>query len=492
MLHTLYGKLAAVLLGLFALVALGAVLGTVHVVKLYSLEASQRLHQDLAAHLVVQNAITGTSSADASRLSPMFAAQMMINPAIHIYLLDRDGRVLAGQARDEASRRVSVSLEPVDRYLSAQRKLPILGDDPRDASKRRIFSAVALGDGSGYLYVVLADPVADAAVGVLDSYVMRLATAGVIGTIVLALLMGLVLFALITRKVRRLDAMMQQFQASDFTTRPSFPVLPATRHRDEIDRLTLSLRDLASRVVSQVQKLKQTDQLRRELVANVSHDLKTPLASLQGYVDTLLIKDGLLSAQERRTYLSVASRSCERLGKLVSDLIDLAKLDANEVVPNPEAFSVAELLHDVAQKSQLKAEQRKVALRVDVAQGAPFVHADIGLIERVLENLIGNALAHTDAGGSVTLGAYPVEQAVAVHVSDSGSGIAAEDLEHVFERFYRVNGSTWEQGGNAGLGLAITKSILDLHGSQMKVESQLGVGTRFIFKLPAASLKAAA
>ncbi|HEU5283093.1 MAG TPA: HAMP domain-containing sensor histidine kinase, partial [Burkholderiales bacterium] len=281
----------------------------------------------------------------------------------------------------------------------------------------------------------------------------------------------------------------ERFQATDFSQHPQLPPLPEGRSGDEIDRLGVSLRDMAARIVNQVQTLKQTDVLRRELVANVSHDLKTPLATLQGYVDTLLLKDDALAPAERRHYLGVASRSCQRLSKLVADLIELAKLDAHEVTLQPEPFSPGELLQDVAQKFQLKAEQRRVALETVLPDRVPYVSADIRLIERVLENLIGNALAHTDSGGKVRLTVDSAGSDVVLWVSDTGCGIPADELPHVFERFYRVNGADWERGGNAGLGLAITKSILDLHGSEMKVESQVGVGTSFAFTLPTTRLE---
>jgi signal transduction histidine kinase len=285
---------------------------------------------------------------------------------------------------------------------------------------------------------------------------------------------------------------MERFQAADFTQRPDLPPLPEGKHGDEIDRIGLTFRDMANRMVTQLQKLKQTDGLRRELVANVSHDLKTPLASLQGYVDTLLLKDDTLSPEERRNYLGVASRSCERLGKLVVDLIELAKLDAHEVTPQCESFSPAELVQDVAQKFQLKAEQRRIQLQVELPERVPYVCADIGLIERVLDNLISNALSHTDPGGSVFLALKPGGDAVSVEVADTGRGIPEPELPHIFERFYRANTGSWEEGGHAGLGLAITKSILDLHGCRMSVASKLGTGTRFAFALPVSQLQAAA
>jgi signal transduction histidine kinase len=494
MFRTLYSKLAAVLLGLFALVGAGAVFGTLHVLSLYHLESSQQLNRTLARHLAEQNLLANLSDANAGRLRGMFDMQMIINPAIQIYLLDVHGTIVAHSAPPGEVKLQRVALDPVQAFLAPGGKFPVFGDDPRRPGQRRIFSVAQIpadGRPQGYLYVVLADPVHERPASLLSqSYVIKLAVAVALASILLALLVGLAVFALITRKLRQLADGVERFQATDFSQRPHLPPLPDGRGGDEIDRLGVSLRDMAARIVSQVQRLKQTDVLRRELVANVSHDLKTPLATLQGYVDTLLLKDDALAASERRHYLGVASRSCQRLSKLVADLIELAKLDAHEVTPQPEAFSPGELLQDVAQKFQLKAEQRRIALETVLPDRVPYVSADIGLIERVLENLIGNALAHTDAGGKVRLTLGSAGSEVVLRVSDTGCGIPADELPHVFERFYRVNGADWERGGNAGLGLAITKSILDLHGSEMKVKSQVGVGTSFAFTLPAARLEA--
>jgi signal transduction histidine kinase len=127
-----------------------------------------------------------------------------------------------------------------------------------------------------------------------------------------------------------------------------------------------------------------------------------------------------------------------------------------------------------------------VRLEIDLPERVPYLSADIGLIERVLDNLIGNALAHTGAGGTVRLALRQEDDGLILQVSDTGSGISDEDLPHIFERFYRANSDGWEQGGHAGLGLAITKSILDLHGSPMEVDSKVGVGTTFAFRLPVA------
>jgi signal transduction histidine kinase len=491
MFRTLYSKLAAVLLGLFVLVGAAAIFGTLHLFSLYHLESNQKLNRTLAAHLAEQNKLAHVADADTDRLRSLFDMQMIVNPAIQIYLLGPDGEVVAFSADPDEVKTRHVALGPIRSFLAGEGNFPILGDDPRHPGARTIFSVASIpasGAAEGYLYVVLGSPQQESVGHLLSqSYAVQIAASVAGMSLLFAFLVGLIIFAVITRKLERLAAGMAQFQAADFTQRPELPPLAEGHYGDEIDRLGLTFRELANRMVTQVQKLKQTDVLRRELVANVSHDLKTPLASLQGYVDTLLLKDDTLSPEERRNYLGVAARSCERLGKLVADLIELAKLDAHEVLPQREAFSPGELLQDVAQKFEIKAQQREVRLEMRIPERISYVYGDIGLIERVLDNLIGNALAHTDPGGCVCLGLKPEGEAVVVEVTDTGHGIPEQDLPHVFERFYRANTGSWEQGGHAGLGLAITKSILDLHGSRMRVESRVGIGTSFAFSLPVAA-----
>jgi len=493
MFRTVYSKLAAVLLGLFALVGVVSIAGTLHFFQLYNQEANQRLNQPLARHLADQNLLSNLSDAKPERLRAMFDMQMIVNPSIQIYLLDAAGRIIAFSAAPGDVKLQRVSLQPIRAFIDHSAKLPIHGDDPREPGARRIFSVAPIPNGGapeGYLYVVLAGARDAGVAGLLQqSDIVRIA-AGVAGlSVLLALLVGLGIFAVMTRKLERLAKAMDGFQGADFSVQAEALPMPKHADGDEIDRLATTFREMASRITTQLHTLRQNDQLRRELVANVSHDLKTPIATLQGYVDTLLLKDSALNADERMSYLAIASRSCQRLGKLVGDLIELAKLEANEVTLRPEPFSVGELVQDAAQKFELNAQQKQVRLELDFPERLPYVAADIGLIERVLENLIGNALTHTSAGGSVRLGVTVDGTEAQVHIADTGCGIAKEDLPHVFERFYRVSNADWDKGAHAGLGLAITKSILDLHGSKLSVDSVLGVGTAFHFTLPVAVLE---
>ncbi len=225
--------------------------------------------------------------------------------------------------------------------------------------------------------------------------------------------------------------------------------------------------------------------LRRDLIANVSHDLRTPLVSIRGYLEVLASKGETLSPAQRRSYLDTAVRQSEHLGTLIDELFELAKLDFKGITLQRESFQLAELVSDVLQKFQLIAAGKVVALRLDAEPGLALVDADLGLIERVLDNLIGNALKHTPPGGSVCVRLAADESMVEVNVVDNGVGIVASDLPFIFDRFYRAGGSQARDASSAGLGLAITKRILELHGRTVDARSD-GTGSCFRFSLPRA------
>jgi signal transduction histidine kinase len=256
------------------------------------------------------------------------------------------------------------------------------------------------------------------------------------------------------------------------------------RPGDEIDRLSVTFKQLAERIQRQMEKIKTADTQRRELIANVSHDLRTPLATLRGYIETLFLKDDNLTAQDRRHHLEIAIQHCERLGKLVDALFELAKLDSKEIEVQYEPFNISELANDVIQKFDLSARQKDVSIQIDLDPRLPFVNADIAMIERVIENLIENALRHTPAGGAVRLSFSPQNGDISVCVSDTGQGIPEEDLPFIFERFYQRDETRKDRTGYAGLGLAIARRILELHDKPIHVESTAGSGTTFTFFLP--------
>ena len=306
--------------------------------------------------------------------------------------------------------------------------------------------------------------------------------------IVFALLAALVIFSTLTRRLSRLATAMERFKASDFCGM-QLPADLARRSGDEIDRLGITFHEMAELIGQQVRALRDSDRLQRELVANVSHDLRTPLAALRGYLETLLLKEQCLAPEERHNYLEIAARQSEHLSRLVGELFDLSKFDTEQVILARETFPMAELIQDVVQKYRPTAERKGVRLEATWPEPVPALSADIGLIERVLENLIENALRHTPAGGRVAVRLVAGANGICVDVCDTGQGIPAQELPHVFERFYRGEVSLVGKSGGAGLGLAIAKRIVELHGGTMQARSEAGLGAQFTFCLPAVAAK---
>ncbi len=482
--RSLYTKLAVILTLLFGLVALLFVLLLSQATERYQQEVAQKLNATLAENMVAERLLFRDGEIDQVALEQLFHVLMVINPRVELYLLDTGGRILAFSAPPGKVQRKAVDLRPVRRFLSGDYTPPLSGDDPRSPERRKVFSVAPIdvdGRPVGYLYVILAGEQYDSVAQMLaGSYVIKRDVLLSLVVVVFALFAGLLLFALLTRRLRRLTRAVENFQLAGF----SGALPPGRRNGDEIERLTCSINAMAERIAGQVQRLQETDSQRRELVANVSHDLRTPLASLQGYLETLRLKGEDLGREEQLHYLEIAHRHCRHLGRLVEELFDLARLDANEVQPVLEPFSLPELVQDVVHKFELRAGQSEVTLLARYDADLPFVVGDIALIERVMDNLIENALRHTPAGGTVTVAVQPVGGALAIQVIDTGSGIPAEDIPYIFERFYQSD--RMRTRGGAGLGLAIARRIVELHGRTIRAASSSGRGTTFAFDLPVA------
>ncbi len=318
-----------------------------------------------------------------------------------------------------------------------------------------------------------------------------LVTGVMIASVAFALVAALAVFRFVERRLVRLTEAVERFAQGGFKTPLRVP--GADAQGDELARLARRVEEMSSRIAEQLDEQARGVERRRELLVNVSHDLRTPLASMQGYLELLLVKRGKLEPAEERNYLEAAVRQSERLGRLVADLFELTRLEAAEATPQLECFAHAELAQDVVQRFALDAAQRGVrvqAVCVDEGDAVVQVRADIGMVERVLVNLVDNALRHTPAQGSVDVvcgverdnEGHPRRATLAVN--DTGQGIAPHELPGIFDRYDRADRTAPD--AHRGLGLAIAQHIVRLHGGTIAVRSTLGEGTSFGFDLPLA------
>lgn len=459
-------------------------------------EVIQSLSRGLAAHIARSTELMRQGRLRSDAVRRLFGRMMAVNPSVELYLLDAGGRITGDDAPPGRVKRQRVDLAPVRRFLAGAR-LPIVGDDPRSLHARKVFSAARLpgvgGKPAGYIYVILQGQTRQALAAHAEASAERRDTLRSMALVAaLSLAAGLLAFGWITRPLRRLAQALGGFdvggspQQLEQLARSVAPA-PAgaagsARAKDEIAVLQQAFAQMAGRIAEQWQALALTEQRRREFVANVSHDLRTPLTSLHGYLEILALKGDGLGPEERRRYLATALAQSAKVGRLAQSLFELARLEDGHVVAQCEDFALADLVQDVFQKFELAARGKRIRLEVDMPERPPRVHADLAMIERVLTNLVDNAIRHTPEGGMVRVDIAARDGQVAVAVCDSGPGVPPELRDSLFRR--ALGGQQPQRGG---LGLLIVRRMLQLQGSDIALVQRPGLGAVFEFVLQAAS-----
>jgi len=293
----------------------------------------------------------------------------------------------------------------------------------------------------------------------------------------MAMVLGYFLSNTVTDRIHLLKNAAENLASGDLQTR--VPV----NGRDEVAALAITFNQMAEQLQAADQKQRELESLRRDLIAWVSHDLQTPLTSMRAILEAL--SDGVVEDPETvKRYLNTAQRDVRNLSSLIDDLFQMAQLDAGGFPLHRAEASLGDLISDTLESFTELAKQQEITLEGNVDSNVDPVMMDTQAIGRVLNNLIGNALRHTSNNGHVSVWVRRTVQGVEVTVSDTGAGIRSEDIAHIFERFYRGEKSRNRGTGGAGLGLAIARGIVQAHGGDIKVDSEIGKGTQFTFQIP--------
>ena len=486
---TLTTRLALAFTAIAVAIASTLVVGGQYAMTRYFQEVNQELNRSIAMYVVDRLDLLGNGGVNQEQLGVLADRAMTLNPAVEVYLLDPTGRILAHALAPETILMDVVDLAPVHAFLAGAAAPPILGDNPRNPDADQAFSAFPIDrddERLGYLYVVLGGKQFESVLGMFEnSYVIRLTSVVGGATLLVALVFGFWLVRHQTAPFAALQRAVRGFGEAGFTGPPSLDQVETTSH--EVRWLKDDIEQMIARLGQQYAALDASDRVRRELIANVSHDLRTPLASIQGYLETIILKGDELDADEHRRFLDIAHRHSKRLAHLINELFELARLDSGIVDLAVEPFSLTELLHDVVLEFELQAKERGITLRFERTN--VYVRGDIALIQRVLENLIGNALRFTPRNGNVVVGIAIDRDEARISVRDDGIGIAESDLPLIFDRYYSsratavATGTEGEPTASGGLGLAIVKRILQLHDQPIEVASAVDQGTTFTFSL---------
>ena len=444
--NSLYWKIAGTFVLILTLVGLGYVLITAYFANQFFEEANQKLHGQVAQHLIDEKFKEQMPFLeDGSINKPLFGDimhdMMAVNRRIEVYLLDTTGMVKYSVVLDHEApeaNTIQVDTKVIQAFIQEPGEQLLLGDNPRNMVEKKAFSAAKFNiqGQSGFIYIILDSEVFDSvSYSLLGTYIGRLGGTAMLLTFLGAIGIGLLIIWFLTKNLRKIIQTVHQFEQGDLHARVKL------KSQGELSVLADSFDHMADTILGNIEEIKQTENLRKELVANVSHDLRNPLAIIQGYIETLQIKGPTLPEPERQSYMQVILKSLERLNKLVAELFELSRLESNQIKLAAEAFDIRELVSDVSEKFSLLAEQKKVSFELaGMDQALPQVVGDISLIERVLQNLLDNAFKFTPEGGKILLQLASKSEGVEVTVADTGVGIPKEDIPHLFERYYTATG----------------------------------------------------
>ena len=480
-----YFKISAILLALLVTMgALQAVLLANFFIK-FGYEAEQLLNLDLADTLAAELLPIVTPTIDYPELQNQIFRFSQLFPRYDVYILDSEGK-LRFYLKDRWFLKLDrVSLEPIKKLLitDARPTLPLFGDNPGKGGNQAIFSATRLefGGEPGYLYVVLSNERNETVASVLrGSYLLMNSAAGLVLTVVVTAFVGLILFSLLTRRLKSMTQVVTQFDAGEMEKRI------AVDSTDELGQLGSSFNRMADTILSNIEQLKATDKLRRDLVASISHDLRSPITSVRGYLDEVRELSEPIDWEKVQPAINIAYNNVRNLESLVSELFEYSKLEAKDTKPVLAPCSLTALCEWISLKFEPVAERFAVQIVTECPSDLPAVLADQALLERALSNLVENGIRYNRDGGKVVLTAIREREQILIAVRDTGVGIAPEDLPRIFDSFFRVDKSRSKDLPGTGLGLAIVKKIIEAHGAEIAVASVRHEGTTFSFALQVA------
>ncbi len=450
----------------------------------YRLMLEQRVFWEIAESAAADLQPLLTGPIDADQVLVKLAQFANLNPKVDFYLVKGSGELYPSGQIAVTETNISIDTGPIEHFikLKGYPEEPILGRDPyyRTTSKTQIFSAarVQIEGEPGYLYAVIGGEHYEQVQNMIGDYSLGrigLALSAILAVLTVAT--GLLVFALITRRFSSMTEVVQRFSEGDYSKRID------SVSSDEIGEHARVFNQMADRLVATMEQIKQNDELRRELFANVSHELRRPISFMRAALETLLLRSADHGDEQHAVLIQQAVTSCDGLDRLVEDLFELSRLTARIKPINAEAFDLGDLVSDVVAKFKAKAEDSDIHLELDYPEELPDAFGDVGLIQRALSNLVENALHYTPTGGRVWVSIEVQEAELRISVRDSGIGMSQEELAQIFSRFYRARKARELSPSGTGLGLAITKEIVESHNSSIVVESEEGKGSTFYFNI---------
>ena len=407
-------------------------------------------------------------------------------PGVRLYLVTTTGEIAVDLSAD-SSRPIAPVVDPKAIMEFAHNEFwngqPSYTEDPVAPGSQALFVAASsrIGETPYLVLAILNESIAWATTDEALDQALGPYALIVLGTLLaISGLSFLCIFFLITRPLRHVMELFREYERGNFSARVVIP------GNDELHQLADNAHTMAQTIERQIRQISERDEIRRDLIGGISHDLRTPIATLRLEVSSLTNDNVIREHPRLLERTQKLERNLSSLGRLLGQLFELAKLEAQEAPPELVAYPIGELLLEMKERFEGRAQEHKISLIKGIVDSQTEVTCDPALVERVLTNLIENALTYTLPGGTVSLSAEAGPNEMVISVTDSGVGIAVEEHELIFQRSYRS--SRWEarRRSSAGLGLAIVKKLLEVQGSSVSLSSEEGKGSCFSFSMPLA------
>ncbi|HEV8082302.1 MAG TPA: HAMP domain-containing sensor histidine kinase [Chitinophagaceae bacterium] len=431
----------------------------------YHLASTQLLNKDVAAHIAKFASPFDRFGINKRKADSVFKNVMILNPSTEVYFLDTAGNVMDFYGPNKEIKLWKVPLENIDKFILSKGEEYIKSPDPRDQSHDKIFSAaevISKPKKLGYIYVILgSNEYRTVSEMLFSSHISNFAIKAFIFIILLSIALSLLYIQSIQKRFNRMVNVLEKFQNGDFNAR--FKI----KDNDELASVSLAFNKMADLLTYNIDQLTKSEMERKDFIANISHDLLTPLSIARGYAETIVIKKHEISQPEIDNYVDMILKKMLQVEHMVKQLFEITKMESPEFKAKKESFVLSEIVQETVNTFQLIASQKGVTLKCIQCQYHVWVSADIKLMERVIQNLVDNAVKNTSENGIIKV-ALQVENNNLIFNVENTSNPLSEELINWINNEEARDAET--KPSRSGLGLVIVKKILHLHGSVLKAQ----------------------
>ena len=459
---SIFSRIILLIVSLITVLAAVFIAITYIVATNYYDSSTQLLNKDVATHIAEFAAPFNAYGLSKRKADSVFHDAMVLSPNSEVYFLDTAGSVIDfyDKSKQPSIRQWKISLNAINRHVATGGKDYIKGPDPRDPAQPKIFSAAEVVRGGrklGYIYVILASSESrNVASVLLGNHVIVLSVAAFTSIIILSLLFSFLYVGRIRRRFVRVVDVLERFQQGDFDARFKF------HHQDGLAPIKTAFNTMADLLVYHINRLTKSEAERKAFIAGITHDLRNPLSIAGGYAETLLMKarQGTLTPQQQDDYARLMLQKMRQVENMVEQLHDLSTLESVTYTPKREPFMFSELLHEVVHAFRQQADEKSLVVDCEQCKDDSYINADVGMMERVLQNLVANAIAYSPEKAIVFIGLRREKQDLILHIKNSGAHLPHELIQWLSEE----GSSTYSPMPQASsLGLSIVKRILHIH-----------------------------